>query len=359
MKKLTCSALALTMTCAAGFASDGEWSALDQEVGALASTLTLDGGPTVSGDFRSGYTSSSDFDVFATGADVDDFPDTGGFSVDQARVAVSGSNGDYGYRIDIDFANNDNAGLRDAYATFSMTDSVSAQMGQFRASVCNDADKDENEMDHFYHSAVGAAYSGFTSGLGLSGSASEISWALSIMNGADGTDDENSLIMRASMDLMDGGDDGIDVSASIAIVDEGDDGDDLTEDGGGTIIEVTATNGTWAVGVETMDTDDGGAGAYAGNHIAANTTIFDGTLEGDTGPMAISLSYNIDANWSVALRSTDYDDLLEVSSTEITATNTVSAGVRWQIGTISVESDNDDFDLDDASVLQVGLGISF
>jgi hypothetical protein len=55
MKKLTCSAIALTMTCAAGFASDGEWSALDQEVGALASTLSLDGGPTVSGLLQTQY----------------------------------------------------------------------------------------------------------------------------------------------------------------------------------------------------------------------------------------------------------------------------------------------------------------
>jgi len=347
MKKLTCSAIALTMTCAAGFASDGEWSALDQEVGALASTLSLDGGPTVSGDLRTGYVSSSDLDAN---------PDTGGFSVDQARVAVSGSNGDYGYRIDFDFAAT--GGLRDAYATFSIADSVSATMGQFRASVCSDADKDENDMDHFYHSLIGGAYAGFTSGLGLSGDAGSISWALSIMNGQDGVADENAMIMRASMDLMDGGDGGMSVSAGVAIVDEG---DGTFDDMGGTIIEVSAGDGTWGIGIETMSTDDGGAGNFGAGSFAAGEAIdlgsgvgVPGGIFGDTSPMAISASYNVNDTWSVAVRSTDYD-FFGVETMEITATNTVSEGVRWQIGQTEMDSDLSD----SASLIQVGLGISF
>jgi len=343
MKKLTCSAIALTMTCAAGFASDGEWSALDQEVGALASTLSLDGGATVTGDLRINYVSSDAGDL--------DVSEVGGFSVNSARIAVSGSNGDYGYRVDYEAANNT---LRDAYATFGIADSVSGQMGQFRASVCSDADKDENDMDHFFHSAIGGAYAGFNNGLGLSGDAGSVSWALSIMNGADGVSDEIGTVLRASMNVMDGGEGGMSVDAGVAIVDEGDNGDALdNDDVGGTIIEVSAGNGTWAIGIETMDVADNGAGNFGAVETAAGFGATAGGLFGDTSVMAISASYNVTDTWSVALRSTDYD-IGGVETMEITATNSVADGVRWQIGTYDVDSD-----FGDASLVQVGLGISF
>jgi len=324
MKKLTCSAIALTMTCAAGFASDSEWSALDQEVGALASTLSLDGGASISGLLQSSYASDGD-------------TDTGGWTTGEARLAVDGSHGDYGYHVDVDFAGD---GLRGAYATWGMTDSVSAQMGQFRASVCNDADTDEGSMKHFTHSAVGSAFTNFSSGLGLSGAMSEISWALSIMNGEDGTGDELATSLRVSMDLMDGGEGGMDVSASVAIVDDS----GTTDDAGATVIEVNAGNGTWGIGIETADADAGGSGSL-------------GTaLEGDSGCTVISLSYNVAENWEVALRSTDFDDAAGGESTEITANNYLDGhGLKWQIG--MVETDNDAGA--DTSAMMVGLTVAF
>jgi len=324
MKKLTCSAIALTMTCAAGFASDSEWSALDQEVGALASTLSLDGGASISGLLQSAYVSDGD-------------TDTGGWSTYEARLAVDGSHGDYGYHVDFDFADD---GLRGAYATWGMTDSVSAQMGQFRASVCNDADTDEGSMKHFAHSAVGAAFTNFSSGLGLSGAMSDISWALSIMNGEDGTGDELATVLRASMDLMDGGEGGMDVSASVAIVDDS----GVTDDAGATVIEVNAGNGTWGIGIETADAGAGGSGSL-------------GTaLEADSGCMVINLSYNIDANWEVAVRMTDLDDAAGTEGTEITANNYLDGhGLKWQIG--MVEADNDAGA--DTSAMLIGLTVAF
>ncbi|MDP6938471.1 MAG: hypothetical protein QF848_06505 [Planctomycetota bacterium] len=324
MKKLTCSAIALTMTCAAGFASDSEWSALDQEVGALASTLSLDGGASISGLLQTAYMSDGD-------------TDTGGWATGNARLAVNGSHGDYGYHVEADFADE---GLRGAYATWGMTDSVSAQMGQFRASVCNDADTDEGSMKHFNHSAVGAAFTNFSSGLGLSGAMSDISWALSIMNGEDGTGDELATVLRASMDLMDGGEGGMDVSASVAIVDDS----GVTDDAGATVIEVNAGNGTWGIGIETADAGAGGSGSL-GN-----------ALEADSGCMVINLSYNIDANWEVAVRMTDLDDADGTEATEITANNYLDGhGLKWQIGMVEAESDAGL----DTSAMLVGLTVAF
>ncbi len=335
MKKLTCSAFALTMTCAAGFASDSEWSTLDQEVGALASTLSLDGGASISGRIYTGYISDGD-------------TDTGGFTVADtglafdARLAVDGSHGDYGYHVETDFADE---GLRGAYATFGIGDSVSAQMGQFRASVCNDADLDEGDLSHFRHSVVGGAFTDFTSGLGLSGEMSQISWGLGIMNGSDGTDDELLTALRVSMDIMDGGDDGIGVSASVAIVDNG-----ANDDDDATVIEINAGNGTWGVGVETADT-----GADFTNSLAGNDTGIM-ALAADASPMVISANYNVNADWNVALRMTDYDDGAGSESTEITANHFLDGhGLKWQIG--MVQTDNDAGA--DSDMILVGLNVAF
>jgi hypothetical protein len=330
MKKLTCSAIALTMTCAAGFASDSEWSALDQEVGALASTLSLDGGASISGLLQTAYTSDGD-------------TDTGGWTTGNARLAVDGSHGDYGYHVETDFADE---GLRGAYATWGMTDSVSAQMGQFQASVCSDADLDEGSMKHFSHSAVGGAFTGFTGGLGLSGAASDISWSLSIMNGgADDTGDDLCTVIRAGMDLMDGGEGGMSVSANVALVDDGEGTDDDA-----TVIEVSAGNGTWGLGVETCDTGAGFSNSLAGT----DTGLM--ALAADASPMVISASYVVDANWEVALRITDYDDAGGSESTEITANNYIDGhGLKWQIG--MQETDNDAGA--DTSNLMIGLTVAF
>jgi len=324
MKKLTCSAIALTMTCAAGFASDSEWSALDQEVGALASTLSLDGGASISGLLQTGYMSAD--------------PNIGGFATPSARLAVDGSHGDYGYHVDYEFAGG--GALRDAYATWGMTDSVSAQMGQFRASICNDADLDEGSMKHFAHSAVGGAFTNFTNGLGLSGAMSDIAWSLSIMNGEDGVGDELATALRVSMDLMDGGEGGMDVSASVAIVDDS----GVTPDAGATVIEVNAGNGTWGIGIETADSGAGGSGTLGA------------ALGADTSCMVISLSYNVAEDWEIALRSTDMDDAAGNTNTEITANNYLDGhGLKWQIGVSQPDNDAGT----GTDTMMIGLTVAF
>jgi hypothetical protein len=371
MNKLTCSAIALSMTCATGFASDGDWSALDQEVGALASTLSLDGGPTLSGLLQTQYaTEKGVYNTDAvdatdpdgtpgTGDETDAIPayegDEGGWATGRARLAVDGSHGDYGYHVDYDFAGE---GLRGAYATWAMTESVSAQMGQFRASVSNDADLDEGSMKHFRHSLIGGAFTNHTSGLGLSGAMSDISWALSIMNGDDGTQDELATAIRVSMNLMDGGEGGISVSASAAKV------EDVADDTGAMVIEVNAGNGTWNLGVETAKVDDMGSGSFGEN------------LDGEA-PMVISLSYDFGNNWELCVRQTNNDNgsdavaatdpdgtpgtgdetaaIASIASDEgleITANHYLDGhGLKWQFGVAQPEVGEDR--------MMVGLTVSF
>ena len=204
---------------------------------------------------------------------------------------------------------------------------------------------------------------------------SEISWSISIMNGGsaaidatdpdgvadsgdetdaipadtDNTGDDLLTAIRVSMDLMDGGDGGISVSANIALVDNGHEDDDDA-----TVIEVSAGNGTWGLGVETCDTGVGFSNSLAGN---------DGglmSLAGDASTMAISASYNINANWEIAVRMTDYDN--DNESTEVTATNYLDGhGLKWQIG--MADSDYDLLDVggndQDLSAIMIGLTVAF
>ena len=102
MKKLVCSAIALSMTSAAGLASGSDWSTLDQEVQALTASISSSqdgGGMQLSGMIRSYYASSSD--IIIAGEDL------GGFTLENARVGISGERGDYSYEVLLDLADND------------------------------------------------------------------------------------------------------------------------------------------------------------------------------------------------------------------------------------------------------------
>ncbi|MED6335312.1 MAG: hypothetical protein VYE81_07920, partial [Planctomycetota bacterium] len=81
MNKFFTTALASSLVCATGFASETEWPELDRELEALSSTLsTLDGGPSFGGWAINAYDNSSDagFDL-----DGDGFADgdAGGWSL--------------------------------------------------------------------------------------------------------------------------------------------------------------------------------------------------------------------------------------------------------------------------------------
>ncbi|HJO27678.1 MAG TPA: porin, partial [Planctomycetota bacterium] len=131
MNKLVFGALALTLTSTAGFASDNEWLSLDQEIDALASSLTVQGGAGISGWIGARYLSSSDLDTDVPPDSIAD--DTGDFQ-SMARLNVAGSVGDYGYKISLDSgALAGGLGILDAYVTFPCGDAISTTFGQFKS----------------------------------------------------------------------------------------------------------------------------------------------------------------------------------------------------------------------------------
>lgn len=335
----------LSLSCPAAFATDDEWAPLNREIELLSSTLSLDGGPGLSGQIGVRYDNNSDFNI-------------GGFSASDARLALEGSHGDYGYRVEVDFAGETHAGLvdtdmdgvpdglglitdrlMDAYTTFGIGASVTARMGRFRASVCDDSDMDEGDMDHLRHSMVGAQFTRHTDGLAFSGAMDLISWDISIMNGFDGALDELLTAVRVRLEPMDG------ASLSAAVVD-----DASLQDVGATVITAGYQAGAFGVGLEYADVADAGASTsfHASN---IGTLDFSVLALGGTNPMCISATFDVNEDWMLAVRHTDadYPAAVTTESLEVTANHG-----NWQIGLMDGQLAGFDFDY-----WAIGLNVGF
>ncbi|MDP6539690.1 MAG: putative metal-binding motif-containing protein, partial [Planctomycetota bacterium] len=247
MNKFFTTALAGSLVCATGFASETEWPELDRELEALSSTLsTLDGGPSLGGWGIIAYDNNSDGDV-------------GDFALRSVRLNASGSNGDYGYFVSLDAAGGV-AGLVDAYATFGIG-GISAQMGVFRAPTLTSALIDRNQTFFIDRSMLGAAGSARDAGLMVSGDMGTVGWWLAVMDGSDGGGDEYEITGRVAVDLMGdgangsnegayGAGDGTCLSAALAFQDDG--GDDSSS----MAVEAYFTSGPFSASVEAVDNDD-------------------------------------------------------------------------------------------------------
>lgn len=159
MKKLVCSAIALSLTSATGLASDDGWSSLDEQVEALTSSLssTQGGGPEISGRIRVLYQNSSDIEVpDGTGGTND----LGGFFIEDARVKLTGSRGDYSYTVQTDLADNGGgSNLLDAFTDFPVGGSVNARVGQFKSGVLRSGLVSSGKLFFVDRTANGGAWS--------------------------------------------------------------------------------------------------------------------------------------------------------------------------------------------------------
>ena len=91
MNKFVIGALAFSAAGTLAFGNNGaeDWSSLDREIESLATSLAPQGGGfSVDGYLRSRYANSSDVAIGSG--------DLSGFNIDNARVELNGSVGDYG-----------------------------------------------------------------------------------------------------------------------------------------------------------------------------------------------------------------------------------------------------------------------
>ncbi len=105
MRKLVYSAVALTLVSVPGFASENEWSSLDQEINSLSSSLSAQNtpGPKIGGFMRSSFRYSNSKDALNStppGSEKES-----GFKLDKIRIEITGDVGnDYSYKVSFDLA---------------------------------------------------------------------------------------------------------------------------------------------------------------------------------------------------------------------------------------------------------------
>jgi hypothetical protein len=218
MNKFVLSALALTTTgglAAAGTGSE-EWLTLDREIESLAATQADQGEPgvTVSGFIRSSYVNSGDIPVGAG--------DLGGFNMDNVRLSVEGSVGDFSVFVSTDGSSSvvsptgstvlpfvtgsgGSFAVLDAYAAWNINEMLRLTMGQFLVPVLGNGLINENHLLFLNHTVSGAIFNSRDVGLMLGGQYDMFGFWVSIINGGDAVGDELAYALRAEFYAMGGG----------------------------------------------------------------------------------------------------------------------------------------------------------
>ncbi len=362
MNKFVLGALALTAASAPSLAGEKDWLALDRDFESLSSSLSQNtgGGPSISGFIRSSYAMSSDVQVGAN--------DLGGFSIDDARLIITGSIGNYGVVFEMDgSADPDLAvggpfggltagvlgaygatggvgtvGVLDAYATFAITDQIKGQIGNFRPPFLASSLRNEDGMLFQDRTVLGQGFAFRDQGIQISGSFDMLNFALAVQNGGDGAGDKLVIAGRVSFTVM-----GNAPGKNEGALGQGDEtsftvgvgyySDDSVTDGTAIAVDGQFGMGALSAAFEFVDLDVG---------------------FGDNTPFNVQVGYMVVPDeWEIAVRYEDFD-----SATDTTA---ITAGVnwyhnghaaKWHLNYITI---TDDVAANEADIIQLGMTASF
>jgi len=195
MRKLVYSAVALTLVSVPGFASDNEWSSLDQEISNLSASLSAQNapGPKLGGYIKTSYRYSNDQDALFGGPPNDQ--DESGFKLDKVRIEISGdANQDYSYKVSFDLGDTGTtaggsnfAKIKDAYVQWKIADSFRATLGLFTKPVLSESLISDKNQLFYQRTALGEFFRPRDTGLMLGGNFDTIEWSVSAQNGTDDT----------------------------------------------------------------------------------------------------------------------------------------------------------------------------
>lgn len=350
MKKLVCSAIALSLTSATGLASDDGWSSLDEQVEALTSSLSAQGGgaPAISGRVKVLYQNSGDIAVGDN--------DLGGFDIADARVKLTGQRGDYSYVVQTDLADNGGgSNLLDAFTDFKVGGSVGARVGQFKPGVLRSGLVSSGKLFFVDRTANGAGWGTRRQGFMLSGDFDQIGWWLTVQDGSDGNGDELFAALRVAFDFLGEGIGEEDVegayggtedptgTVALAIFDDGE-----LDDGDGTAFEAYVATNTYSFGADIVDYgDDGYTAATDGPSIFMDSSPFSVFGTYMFSPMA----------WEGGLRYSDLDDDAEDTTKIDVAVNRYLDGhnLKWTLQYSMFDFD----DADDIDLISLQLQVGF
>jgi phosphate-selective porin O/P len=343
MKKLVYSALALSVTTAGAFASDSDWSNLDQEIEALTASNVLDTtGPKFSGRVRTYYESSGD-------VSVGDGPnDLGNFNLRETRLKMTGSRGDYGYTMQVEFAGG--ISLLDAFLDFPLGGQVNGRFGQFKAGFSRSGLLSGGNIFFVDRNIIGNLWSGRRQGFMLSGEFDQLGWWLTIQDGgnvgsasAGDPGDEYLITAKIAFDLMGeganaknegayGGTEEPSATAAIGFYD-----DSNVDSGDGTLLEFHGGTNVYAFGLDILDVGDGLV-ASNGNAVASP---FNTTIAGNTTPISLFGTYMLQPDtWEIGVRFQDYDNTANEDKLDIGVINHIDGHkLKWTIQYSTTTSD--------------------
>ena len=355
MNKLVYSALAMTLCSVPALASDN-WSALDQELNSLATSLTAQNqsGPRIGGWVISSFRLSGDDAVQVGGNDLQ------GFQLDSVRLEVTGdANADYSYKVSFDLKDG-TATIRDAWVKFKIAEGFNGQMGRLKAAFFQSGLASNNRLLFLERSGLGDFFDSRDLGFQLSGEFDTLAWWASIQNGTDGQGDEHLFNARLRASLMGnasgnvpegayGSSDENNLAASIAWR------DDSNIDKGTILgLEAQFTTGPFSLAAEIADFDKGTAGVFGTSNLILNQWAIVGDDIADTTPWDVTGSYMFTDMYEVGARYQDADDSENTTAWTIGINRYVQGhDIKWQLEWEHITTDNaaGDFDV-------IGLGLA-
>ena len=355
-------AFALGNLALAGTEAKSDWLGLDEELNAIASNVNLQGGGVELGALvRAAYISASgdDFGGFTSGEDQL------GLVIDDAELWSQGNLGDYFWRVSVDFGDgfspyflgNLNGGtqalndaglanttrndtLEDAYARWNFHENFNLQVGHYIFPTTFSSSSNMDSLLLLSRTSVGEYFHSYSLGAMLSGDYDgTFLWHLAVLNGADGTDDDQELRGRAIYNIGGGrnrtegalgANDELNAAIGVSYVDDGE-----LDDGSVLVFDAIATVAGFSIGGEyaAFDDDHATVGPGFGPTIGLNYT------EG-MDVIAFNLGYLLSENWELGGRYEQLDD--EDDSTLMSiGINYYQMGhnAKWQLMYMDLASD--------------------
>jgi hypothetical protein len=360
MNKFVLGALALTAASTPAMAGD-DWSDTDHDLAALANSMApAQSGATVTGFLRSSYANSGDFTTVSGN-------DLGGFSIDDARLIVTGSIANFSVLIETEGSTDGDQGvfgqvggtaalaILDAYAAWNMTEELKLQMGQFRPPFLHSSMVGENNLLFMDRTLLGNQGAFRDQGVGIGGNWGIWGFMASLQNGADSAGDDLAIAGRLQVTPMGqmAAHEGAlgatgDPSLMVGVGYYQDDGtiDDRVAFG----VDVYFTTGIFSASAEMVDFDQG-IGLVVPDQGGGTETI------ADASPWNVSVGIvAMPDQLEFGVRYEDLDDDEDTTVVTVGA-NWYMQGhaAKWQADFSTADSDDT---ARDGDVIQVGLTVS-
>jgi len=317
MRKLVYSALALTLVSVPGFATENEWSSLDQEIANLSSSLSAQNapGPKIGGFIRTSFRYSNDEEALNLGTPPGTEKESG-FKLDKVRIEIAGDVGqDYAYKVSFEL-NSGSAELRDAYVTWKVADTVKGTMGRFKKPVLRSGLGADKNLLFQERSALGGFFDARDTGLMFSGNFETIDWSIAAQNGLDSKQDELNFAARITANLMGAGVGKVEgaygagqdtnLMVGLAWTD-----DQSMDDGQAIAVEAAMTSGPFSIAAEAVAFDEGfsasqGGGGYQNKggdilHWGSSNTLVE-VNPADNTSWGVTGSYMFTEQYEAAVR---------------------------------------------------------